>query len=131
MIKIIQDYIKDKGLAELSYVVCHDEVMFPYSKDLSDHLSGYSTTRLSNKLVIEGDHGLPTYYMTYQIKSDKRYKPVRVLNQTVVYKIGDTIISLVGGKVVMYPKGGLLTVLGEDSPETREVAYTLALTLSE
>lgn len=129
MIKVVQDYLKAKCLADISYVVCQNDIMFPYSKDLSDHLSGYTTARLGNKLVVEGSHDLPTYYMAYQIKADKRYKPVRIVNQTVVYKIGDTIISLVGGKVVMCPKGGLLSVIGEDSPEVREVAYTLALTL--
>jgi len=127
MIKFVQDYLKSKGLAHINYVVCQDDVMFPYSKDLSDHLSGYSTVRLGNNLVVEGGHKLPTYYTAYQIKSDKRYKPVRVMNQTVVYKVGGTLICLVKGNIVLYPRGGFLVLMGEDSPETREAAYMASL----
>lgn len=126
LIKTIQDYLKSKTLADIRYVVCREEIMLPYSESLMAYLSDYTPLPLGKKLVV-ANHGLPDYYTAYAIKADKRTKAQRVLSMTVVYKIGDCIISLIGGQVVVYPKGGALIDIGEDNPETRETAYTVSL----
>ncbi len=128
--KVIQDYLKSKKLPDIGYVVCNHEVMLPYVEDLESCLSDYTTKRYGNKLTIS-DHDLPDYYMAYRIKSDKRTKPSRVMNQTVVYKIGSCIISLIGGNIVIYPKGNLIVEVGPDNPDNREAAYILGLTYEQ
>ena len=127
MSKIIQDYLKSEKLQDIGYVVCGDEVMLPYIEGLESCLKDYSTQRYGNKLTIS-DHDLPDYYTAYRIKADKRTKPARVMGQTVIYKIGTCIISLIGGKIVIYPKGNLIVEVGPDNPENREAAYMIGLT---
>lgn len=128
--KVIQDFLKSEKLPDIGYVVCNNEVMFPYIERLESWLECYTTQRYGNKLTIS-DHDLPDYYTAYRIKSDKRTKPARVLSQTVVYKIGTCIISLIGGNIVIYPKGNLIVEVGPDNPENREAAYILGLTCGQ
>ena len=126
MSKVVQDYLKSAKLPDICYVACNNEVMFPYIESLEACLTGYSTQRYKNKLTI-ADHDLPNYYMAYRIKSDKRTRPARVLSQTIVYKIGTCIISLINGDIMVYPKGELIVKVGPDNPDNRQAAYILGL----
>lgn len=120
--KVIQDYLKSTKLPDIGYVVCNNEVMLPYIEGLESRLRGYSPKRYGTKLTIS-DHDLPVYYTAYRIKSDKRTKPTRVQSQTVVYKIGTCLISLIGGDIVIYPKGRPIVTVGPDNPDNRNAAY--------
>lgn len=130
MSKVIQDYLKSAKLPDIGYVVCNNEVMFPYIESLKACLKEYSTRRYGTKLTIT-DHDLPDYYMAYRIKSDKRTKPARVLSQTVVYRIGTCIISLISGTIIVYPKGKLKVEVGPDNPDNRQAAYLLGFSYGQ
>lgn len=128
--KVIQDFLKSKKLIDIGYVVCGNEVMLPYIEDLEAYLKGYSTQRYENKLIL-AEHNLPVFFTAYRIQSDKRTKPVRVLSQTIVYRIGTCIISLINGNIMVYPKGELIVKVGPDNPDNREAAYLLGLTYGQ
>ena len=127
MRKVIQDYLKSEKLPSIGYVVVKNEVLLPYVERLESCLKGQ---QFGNKLAVS-NHDLPDYYTAYRILPDKRTKPVRVLNQTVVYKVGTCIVSLISGNIVVYPKGGLIVEIGPDNPGNREAAYILGLTCND
>lgn len=124
MRKVIQDYLKSEKLPDIGYVIVKNEILLPYVERLESCLKGQ---KFGNKLAV-ANHDLPNYYTAYRILPDKRTKPIRVLNQTVVYRVGTCIISLISGKIVVYPKGGLIVEIGPDNPGNREAAYILGLT---
>lgn len=125
MIKDIQTYLKVKKLSSIIYRVCNNFILFPYSIDLDKILKPYDL-EYQNKDIVVKNHNLPNYYTAYSILPDKRTKPKRVTDLTSIYKVGECIITLEKGNLVLCSRKYNVTI-DVDSPKTRTIAYIAAL----
>lgn len=125
MIKDIQSYLKVNKLSSISYKVCNDLVFLPYSKELDEILKPYGIDYQNYDIVVN-NHKLPTYYTAYKILQDKRTKPKRITNLAPIYKIGECLITLEKGNLVLCSREVNFSI-GEDSPKTRTIAYIAGL----
>ena len=97
----------------------------PYSKELDEVLKPYDIEYQDNDILVK-NHGLPTHYTAYSILPDKRTKPKRVTDLTPIYKVGECLINLEEGNLILSSRENDRKI-GADSPKTRTVAYIAGL----